>query len=104
MTLSKCLDIASSALEKTPHPKDATTWHVSIRYTQVSSRPKNNRRCIESAIAELQKAVDLGYRNWRHMEQDSDLDAIRAHPGYQEILATMKKPSEPQRTSPPLAQ
>ena len=35
----------------------------------------------------LKRAIDNGYRNYDWIRSDSDLDSVRAHPGYLELLA-----------------
>ncbi len=39
------------------------------------------------AVASLRQAVEHGYLDFRHLQSDSDLDAIREEPGYLEIMA-----------------
>ncbi len=38
------------------------------------------------AIENLGKALELGYRDFKYMEKDSDLDSIRDDPGFKELL------------------
>jgi tetratricopeptide (TPR) repeat protein len=42
-------------------------------------------RCAES-IAELRKAIELGYDDFAHMEVDDDLDNLRGNAEFQAIL------------------
>ena len=44
---------------------------------------------VERALDCLQRAVELGYSHREWIENDSDLDAIRSHPRYAEILGTL---------------
>ena len=43
-----------------------------------------NRR--DAALRALRRAVELGYRDFRYMRQDRDLDSIRDDPRYSELL------------------
>ena len=38
------------------------------------------------AIVTLRKAVELGYRDFRYMQEDHDLDSIRKDPRFRQIL------------------
>ncbi len=40
----------------------------------------------QDAIRALDQAIHAGYRNWKWMEQDSDLASIRSDPGYSRLL------------------
>ena len=44
---------------------------------------------IDEALDSLQRAVEGGFRHKSHIETDSELDPIREHPRYREILARM---------------
>lgn len=54
-----------------------------------------------AALAALKQAVRLGYRDEAHLMEDPDLDAVRALPAFQEVLALIRdaKPSETTRES-----
>ncbi|MCA9187516.1 MAG: tetratricopeptide repeat protein [Pirellulaceae bacterium] len=41
---------------------------------------------IEEAIFQLRMAIELGYDDFAHLEADSDLDAVREHPGFVKML------------------
>jgi Flp pilus assembly protein TadD len=41
---------------------------------------------IDQAIVTLRKAVELGYRDFRYLRQDRDLDAIRHDPRFRQLL------------------
>ena len=45
----------------------------------------------DEAFGALFKAVDLGYRDIDHVQQDGDLDAVRADPRYEEALGRMRR-------------
>jgi tetratricopeptide (TPR) repeat protein len=40
----------------------------------------------EQAIKTLRKAVELGYRDFRYMKQDRDLESIRRDPRFKQLL------------------
>ncbi len=44
------------------------------------------RRYADRAVALLHAAVAAGLNNFRYMQKDRDLDAIRDHPGYKELI------------------
>lgn len=45
----------------------------------------------DQAFLALDRAFDLGYREWRHMETDRDLDAIRNDPRYDRLVQRMHR-------------
>lgn len=45
----------------------------------------------DSAIRALRKAVELGYRDFRYLREDHDLDSIRHDPRYRQILREFEK-------------
>jgi tetratricopeptide (TPR) repeat protein len=46
-----------------------------------------------AALTELKQAVQLGYRDFDWMEQDPDLEALKKHPGFQDLLKQLKPQS-----------
>ena len=44
----------------------------------------------DDAFRVLERAFQLGYREWRHMETDHDLDPIRDDPRYDDLLRRMQ--------------
>ena len=44
----------------------------------------------DAAVDALERAIDLGYQDAEHMEQDEDLANIRQTPGYQRLLHDLK--------------
>jgi tetratricopeptide (TPR) repeat protein len=44
----------------------------------------------EKALAYLEKSVNAGWRDVKHMTQDSDLDPIRNHPKFKKLVAGLK--------------
>ena|SRR5947209_8741592 len=43
-------------------------------------------RQTDPALTALRRAIELGYRDFRYMKQDRDLDAIRTDPRYRAML------------------
>lgn len=43
-------------------------------------------KCTDLAIATLRKAIELGYRDFRYVRQDKDLESIRNDPRYRQLL------------------
>ena len=41
---------------------------------------------VDEALAALDEAIGLGYGDVAHMEADGDLEAVRNHPRYPEVL------------------
>jgi tetratricopeptide (TPR) repeat protein len=41
---------------------------------------------VDSAIKALRKAIELGYRDFRYMREDRDLDALRRDPRFRQLL------------------
>jgi Flp pilus assembly protein TadD len=46
---------------------------------------------IDPAIKALRKAVDLGYRDFRYMREDRDLEALRPDPRFRQLLRDCEK-------------
>lgn len=44
----------------------------------------------EKAIRELHAAIRHGYRDWRHMQADHDLDNLRSDPRFGQMLEKMR--------------
>jgi len=40
----------------------------------------------DAALTMLRRAIELGYRDFRYMRQDHDLDAVRDDPRYRQLL------------------
>lgn len=45
------------------------------------------------ALQELRRAVELGYRDFDWMQQDPDLESLKAHPDFLALLDLPKTPS-----------
>ena len=46
---------------------------------------------VNKALASLGKAIDLGYDDIKHLENDSDLDGLRTEAGYETLVNKLKK-------------
>lgn len=46
---------------------------------------------INKSLASLSKAIELGYDDIRHMEQDTDLDRLRDEEGYKTLINKLKE-------------
>jgi HEAT repeat protein len=57
-------------------------------YNLACARSRSGR--ADQALAALEKAVTMGFRDWRHMEQDWDLDPIRESRSYRRLLGRMR--------------
>lgn len=64
-------------------PSDAGNW-----YDYACLYGRMNR--IDDAMNALEKAFELGYRNFGHLEYDYDMDILRDLPQYQELVAKYK--------------
>ena len=60
-------------------PKDALAhYNLACSYSLL--------RKIDAGLRALRKAVELGYRDFRYMREDRDLDAIRHDPRFRQLL------------------
>lgn len=65
-------------------PKDPTVFYnLACDYSLL----KDPGQCIEA----LHRAIKLGYRDFRHMEKDPDLDSVRSDKRYKELIIKYKK-------------
>ncbi len=64
-------------------PSDAGNW-----YDYACLYGRMNR--VDDALNSLQKAFELGYRNFGHLEYDYDMDILRDLPRYKELVAKYK--------------
>ena len=65
-------------------PKDPTVFYNLACDYSLLKRP---RLCMEA----LEKALKCGYRDFRHMEKDPDLDNVRQDKRYSELLSKYRK-------------
>ena len=65
-------------------PKDPTVhYNLACDYALLK-KPK-------LALDTLEKAIRLGFRNFKHIEKDPDLDSIKQDKRYQELLLKFRK-------------
>ena len=49
---------------------------------------------VNKALESLGRAIDLGYNDIKHLENDSDLDGLRDEAGYEMLINKLKKSSK----------
>jgi len=47
--------------------------------------------CLEESLAALETAINLGYNDFKWLNEDSDLENVRNHPGFQIILQSISE-------------
>ena len=67
-------------------PSNATA-HYNLACSLALSRRKSD------ALRSLRNAIDLGYRDFDWMQQDPDLEALKAHPEFLSLLDQLKPQS-----------
>ena len=67
-------------------PANATA-HYNLACSLALSRRKSE------ALRSLRNAIDLGYRDFDWMQQDPDLEALKAHPEFLSLLEQLKPQS-----------
>ena len=67
-------------------PANATA-HYNLACSLALSRRKSD------ALRSLRNAIDLGYRDFDWMQQDPDLEALKAHPEFLSLLDQLKPQS-----------
>jgi hypothetical protein len=80
-------------LEQHKHEEGHAAFSALLMLNPNDSLTLYNLACCESLLGNLDQAVnvlnrsvDFGYQNLGHLKKDSDLDNIRAHPGYLSIV------------------
>ncbi|OHC00787.1 MAG: hypothetical protein A3G70_03945 [Planctomycetes bacterium RIFCSPLOWO2_12_FULL_39_13] len=48
---------------------------------------------VDKSLESLGKAIDLGYNDVKHLENDSDLDELRDEDGYKKLINKLKRVS-----------
>jgi tetratricopeptide (TPR) repeat protein len=46
---------------------------------------------VDPSVKALRKAIELGYRDFRYMREDRDLDAVRRDPRFRQLLREFEK-------------
>jgi hypothetical protein len=49
---------------------------------------------FSESLGSLEKAIDLGYDDFEHLVNDSDLDSLRDEGGYKVLIHKLKKSSK----------
>ena len=69
----------------TLRPEDATVrYNLACRYALLKQP--------DLALVTLRKAIELGYSDFRYMEEDRDLESIRKDPRFRKLLREFRKP------------
>jgi tetratricopeptide (TPR) repeat protein len=64
-------------------PQDAVAhYNLACTYARLNK--------TDSAIRALRRAIELGYRDYRYIKQDRDLDSIRDDPRYRELMRQLE--------------
>jgi tetratricopeptide (TPR) repeat protein len=84
--------------DKKQYDKAIEDLDEAIRLDPKYPLPVYDKACVralqgrtDDAIENLTKALELGYRDFEHMARDRDLDSIRGHPRYKQLLAKYGK-------------
>jgi tetratricopeptide (TPR) repeat protein len=95
---SRALVLGSLALLKAEDEETAAEWieravsldpeETAVLYNAACFYSKLGR--IEEALNYFEKTIDSGYASREWIENDSDLDAIRNHPRFKEIMKKLK--------------
>ena len=65
-------------------PEDATArYNLACRYALLKQP--------DLALVTLRKAIELGYRDFRYMEEDRDLESIRKDPRFRKLIREYQK-------------
>ena len=59
-----------------------------VRYNYACSLAMT--KCFDLALVELERAFQLGYKDWNHILTDSDLDPIRDRRAFREVVLRYK--------------
>jgi C-terminal processing protease CtpA/Prc len=73
-------------------PEELKMQRPGIYYNQACNYALNGNK--QNALDCLQKAVNYGYANYRHIEKDSDLNLIKNEKIYRDIIHTLKLESK----------
>lgn len=78
--------------------EEASVWLDSLLANDESSGIRYDAACLYSlmgnldrAFEYLEEALKMGYAKFVHIERDDDLDNLRKHPGYAELIEKYKK-------------
>jgi tetratricopeptide (TPR) repeat protein len=74
---------------------DNSTAHYNLACSLALCRRKS------AALASLQRAVELGYRDFKWMSQDPDLEVLKRHPQFTALLQTVRQLQAVERAKAP---
>jgi hypothetical protein len=74
---------------------DNSTAHYNLACSLALCRRKS------AALASLQRAVALGYRDFKWMSQDPDLEVLKPHPQFLTLLKVVRQLEAVERTKAP---
>ena len=84
------LEALEAALKKQPHAAglhyDAASAYALASQAVAGKDQANSQALSERALSLLRKAIENGYVNYRHMQEDADLDPIRELATFNEII------------------
>ncbi|MEW6026184.1 MAG: tetratricopeptide repeat protein [Planctomycetota bacterium] len=78
----KALEIDQRLVRLLPE-ESIVHYNLACSYSQLNN--------LDGALNELEMSVLLGYSDWKHMDNDKDLDNLRKDPRYQQLMASLKK-------------
>lgn len=96
---NRARNLGAFALLRAGHPEEAAKWmDASIAQAPGDSIVQYNAACFYALQGETERALDclqtslgkVGYVSSDWLANDSDLDSLRQHPRYSEILASVK--------------
>jgi adenylate cyclase len=96
---NRARNLGAFALLRAGHPQEAAKWmDASIAQAPNDSIVQYNAACFYALQGETEKALDslqnslgkVGYVSSDWLANDSDLDSLRQHPRFSEILASVK--------------
>ena len=86
----QAVDTLEAALKK--QPQDSVLhWNAACAYSQASHAvarkdQAKSKSLSERALSLLRKAIQNGYADYKHMQEDADLDPLRELPAFAEIM------------------
>ena len=86
----QAVDTLEAALKKQPQDSvlhyDAACAYALASHAVARKDQARSQALSERALSLLRKAIQNGYADYRHMQQDADLDPLRENPAFAEIM------------------
>ena len=86
----QALESLEAALKKQPQDSglhyDAACAYALASQAVARKDQAKSQVAVERALSLLRKAIENGYANYKHMQEDADLDPIRELPAFAEIM------------------